>query len=79
MSGEQQPMRGPKLHSLRAEPRTLKRVRTAVMLQAISINGAVVDHRVLLSQDLAVPIGEIHAFDSQGMLIAKYKLPEHLL
>jgi hypothetical protein len=49
------------------------------MLQAISINGAVVDHRVLLSQDLAVPIGEIHAFDSQGMLIAKYKLPEHLL
>lgn len=30
-------------------------VRTAVMLQAISINGMVASHRVLLSQDLAVP------------------------
>jgi hypothetical protein len=65
-------------YSLHAEPRTLQRVRTAVMIRALSINGVLVDHRVLLLKDLAVPIGEVHAFDSHGMLTSKYKMPEHL-
>jgi hypothetical protein len=48
------------------------------MIRALSINGVLVDHHVLLLKDLAVPTGEVHAFDSHGMLISKYKMPEHL-
>jgi hypothetical protein len=71
-------MQGSEPHSLHAEPRTLQRVRTAVMIQAISISDVLIDRRVLLLKDLAVPRGEVHAFDSHGMLIAKYKMPEPL-
>ena len=66
-------------HALHAEPRTLRRLRTAVMFQSISFQGLVIDRAVLLTLDLAVPKGEVYAFDGSGGLIGKYRLPEHLL
>jgi hypothetical protein len=66
-------------HALQAEPRTLWRLRAAIMFQSISFQGLVIDRGVLLTLDLAVPGGEVHAFDGSGGLIGKYRLPEHLL
>jgi hypothetical protein len=68
-----------RLHTLRADPTTLRRLRTAIMVQTISVDGLLIDRRVILSPDLAVPKGEVHAFDANGILIAKHRLPEHLL
>lgn len=78
MGSTQQPENAAEPHSLHAEPGTLQRVRTAVMIRALSINGVLISHRVLLLKDLAVPIGEVHAFDSNGILISKYKMPDRL-
>jgi hypothetical protein len=66
-------------HALRAEPQTLRRLRAAIMFQSISFQGLVIDRGVLLTLDLAVPRGEVHAFDGSGGLIGQYRLPEHLL